>query len=97
MSYRGLPSWPPVWVWVGGKTESEIKKGDVGFLTRVVVSIMESQKNRIFLFTEYEHNSYVGCLLLEDQPFCKRMADVLQKCCGQSIREIGALDVSDTL
>jgi hypothetical protein len=87
MSYHGLPNWPPVWTWMGG-TENKRPRGEIGILKAVKVSGIEPA-NRIFLYIEYEKESYMGCLLFDNPPFCLQIAKLLQHWCGHPIGEIG--------
>jgi hypothetical protein len=50
-----------------------------------------------FLYIEYEKDSYIGCLLFDNPPFCLQIAKLLQDWCGHPICEIGGLDLSFTL
>jgi hypothetical protein len=95
MSYHGLPNWPPVWTWMGG-TENKRPKGEIGILKEVKVSGIEPA-NRIFLYIEYEKESYIGCLLFDNPPFCLQIAKLLQDWCGRALGEIGGLELSFTL
>jgi hypothetical protein len=68
MSYKGFPSWPPVWTWIDG-LENKRPKGEIGFFRRVVQSNIQPS-NRCFLFIDYEESSYIGDLTLDDSVFC---------------------------
>ncbi|HEY2987748.1 MAG TPA: hypothetical protein VGL11_08480 [Candidatus Binatia bacterium] len=91
MSHRGVHSWPPPWTWVGGK-ENERPEGEIGILQTIRRSLME-RGDRCFLYVEYEGSTYIGCLLIENPPFCRQIADLLEAHRGMSIQEIGDLDV----
>jgi hypothetical protein len=95
MVYHGLRSWPPVWTWVGGADNSR-PKGEIGVLRGVKLSKIEPA-DRMFLYIEHENASYLGCLLLDHNAFCRQMAELLENCCGRSVPEIGELDLSYTL
>jgi hypothetical protein len=92
MNYHGVRSWPPSWV----STRSlEKLNGEIGTLESV--TLYELTPNWCFLIIEFQTMRYMGSLLFEDPVFCRQMHDFLQKHLGQSIKEIGDLDVSFTL
>jgi hypothetical protein len=95
LSYRGIPSWPPVWSWIDGE-ENEEPAGEVGVLTEVRLSIIEPP-NKCFLIIAHEASFYMGCLLINDLAFCAQVAELLQDYCGYTIEEIGSLDLRHTL
>jgi hypothetical protein len=97
MYHRGLPSWPPIWTWTGGR-EDKWPKGEVGVLRCVTQSNIESA-NRCFLFIDYEGSfSYGGVLTVDSHVFCTEIVRFLQEHCrNRSIAEIGSLDLSYTL
>jgi hypothetical protein len=90
MSYRQVSSWPPLWMWIGGK-ENKRPKGEVGILKRVNG---EPIIHRCFLWIEYEESTYLGCLMLSNAAFCERVFKVLQENVGRSIEDIGSIDLS---
>ena len=95
MTYKGIRSWPPGWVWLDGPKEEQ-PKGEVGILRSVLLSKMHQAK-RCFLLMSFEGSSYLGCLLFDDHVFCSQIVSVLQKHCNQLIAEIGSLDLSSIL
>ncbi len=95
MTYRGIRSWPPVWTWVGGADNTR-PEGEVGVLTEAKASRIEPP-DRMFLYMEHQNASYIGCLLVDDQTFCRQICALLQNWCGRSIEDIGACDLSYTL
>ena len=95
MSCRGVPSWPPTWVWLDGPKE-EHPKGELGILRAVLLSKV-SQANRCFPLICYHDSSYLGCLLFDDEAFCRQVIELLKAHCNRSIAEIGSLDVTYTL
>src|SRR5215813_9458295 len=92
MSCRGVPSWPPSWIWLDGPKE-EHPRGEVGILRSVLSSKIDPAK-RCFLLISYKGSSYLGCLLFNDHVFCSQIVSMLQKHCNQLIAEIGSLDIS---
>ena len=92
MHYRGVPSWPPDWVWTGG-LEDKCAKGEVGVFRRVAQSNIQPS-NRCFLFIDYEESSYIGGLTVDNHAFCAQIVRFLQEHCNnRPIAEIGGLDL----
>jgi hypothetical protein len=67
MSYKGVPSWPPVWIWTDG-LEDKRAKGEIGVFRRVVESNVQPS-NGCFLFVDHEKSSYIGGLTVDDHGF----------------------------
>jgi hypothetical protein len=91
MSYKGFPSWPPVWLWIYGE-EDKGPKGEIGVFRRVVQSKIQPS-NRCFLFIDYEKSSYIGDLRVDDSVFCDQITKLLQGCCNRPIAQIGGLEL----
>ena len=91
MSYNGVPSWPPEWVWTNGG-EDKRPKGEIGIFRGVVESNVQPS-NRCFLFIDYEKSSYIGGLTVDDHDFCTQIVSFLQQHYNRTISEIGDLDV----
>ena len=89
MSYRGVPNWPPSWVWIGGG-DNQHPKGEIGCLQRVNLS---TAPPRCFLVTEYDGAQYIGRLLFDDRVFCLQVYDLLEDYRDYPLRHIGGLDV----
>jgi hypothetical protein len=94
MSYKGVPSWPPRWIWLDGP-EDKHQKGEVGILRTVLFS--KDRVNRCFLLIFHEESSYMGCLLFDDEIFCCQINELLKAHCNRHIAEIGCIDLSHTL
>ena len=94
MSYKGVPSWPPRWIWLDGP-EDKHPKGEVGILRTVLLS--KDRVNRCFLLMFHEDSSYIGCLLFDDEIFCGQITKLLEAHCDRHIADIGCLDLSHTL
>jgi hypothetical protein len=91
MSYRGVRSWPPVWTrsrTYGAKPLA----GEVGVLTYVYSN--RRVVNKCFLVIDYEQETYVGSLVCADRSFCAEISDLLRNHIGQSLREIGDLELA---
>jgi hypothetical protein len=92
LSYRGVPSWPPVWTSRdGGKTI----RGELGILKYVYSS--NSVADKCYLVMEHEEHAYVGCLILSDMSFRDAVLKLLRSHQDRQIAEIGGMDVSSTL
>jgi hypothetical protein len=90
MSYRGAPNWPPVWVG-GAKT----LKGEIGILKYVLMR--HGPADRCYLTMEYQSQAFVGTLFFDDEASCGRICTLLQSNIGHSLKEIGDLEVLDTV
>ena len=95
LRYRGVPSWPPTWTWVGG-SDNQKPRGEIGILKAVEKSNIQPA-DRCFLYIEHEGAAYIGCLLCTENGFCAQIVKLLKKCCNRSIADIGSLDLSFTL
>jgi len=95
MSHRGVSNWRPVWIWIGG-LENTHAKGEVGILKVATLSNIGSSY-RCYLHIYYEGSVYIGCLLFDDEAFCRQVMELLKCHCNRSIRDIGSLDVTFTL
>ena len=94
MTYRRCPNWPPVWLCTDGYDQHP--KGEVGTLKAILRSDTQPP-NRCFLLISQEDSEYLGCLLFDDQAFCRQVMELLKGHCNRSITEIGALEFSHTL
>jgi len=95
MSYRGVPNWPPTWVWIGGG-DNKHPKGEVGILSNVRLCTIEP-RDRCFLSMEYEGSAYMSALLFDDLSFCNGISTLLCTQVGRPIEYIGGLDLSHAL
>ena len=91
MSYKGVPSWPPVWIWIDGP-EKRRPRGEIGILRKVTLSNINPD-DRCFLNIEHKGSSYFGCLLISDSVFCDQIAKLLQAHCDRPIAEVGGLEL----
>ena len=103
LSYCGIHSWPPVWTLMRGTSKQRPPPGEVGILKEIHLSTVppinprQQFSSRIFLFTEHDDQTYIGCLLIEDYAFCQQLAAILRGQYGRSIEEIAGLDIGGTL
>ncbi len=92
MSYKGAPSWPPAWLWRDGHKTTH-PNGEVGILKEVIPSTT-TPYTKCFLIMEHCETEYVGVLLLSDPAFYREIYRVLVQSCGETIRDIGDIDLS---
>ena len=95
MTCKGNRNWPPAWLWTAGYYTTH-PQGEVGILKTVLRSRIQPS-DRCFLVMEHCGAEYVGALLLSDPAFCEEVVEVLMQNIGETIREIGAIDLSYTL
>jgi hypothetical protein len=93
MMYKNNRSWPPDWLWTAGYDTTH-PRGEVGFLKGVLRS---KPRAGCFLIMEHCGAEYVGALLLDDPAFCQEIFEVLSQHLGNTIQEIGDIDLSYTL
>ena len=91
LSFLGLSSWPPAWLWTAGETKQKVH-GEVGILREVVPSLVNAE-DRMFLIIEHEGNEYMGCLMISDRAFCQQISELLRTKIGCTIEQIGSLDL----
>ena len=94
MTYCGAHSWPPAWLWTDGYDNTH-PQGEVGILKGVVRSRIEPH-DRCFLVMEHCGAEYVGALLLSDPAFCQEIFHILNTRVGETVWEIGNVDLSYT-
>jgi len=95
MNYRGNRSWPPAWLWTAGYDTTH-PQGEVGILKAALRSHIQPQ-DRCFLVMEHCGAEYLGALLLDDPAFCRAIFAILLQHLGNTIQEIGDIDLRYTL
>jgi hypothetical protein len=95
MSFKGLRSWPPAWIWCYGG-ENIHPRGEVGVLREIVQSRIQPD-DRWFLYINHEGATYIGFLLIDDPAFFTHIVKLLQDYLHHPIAEVGSLDLSYTL
>jgi len=88
-------SWPPVW-WARADREKKQVRGEIGILKAVQPYDIEPA-DRLYLLIEHEGAEYLGILLVDDYALCQQVFNLIAKHCGQTIGEIGDIDLSHTL
>jgi hypothetical protein len=94
MSCLGMRNWPPAWLWRDGSEDTR-PNGEVGLLKNVILSDIDPP-TRCFLVMQHMGSEYIGCLSFGDSTFCREIARVLRDHCGNSIHEIGDIDINYT-
>jgi hypothetical protein len=91
ISYRGYPSWPPIWVAGIGAASREAPQGEVGRLKEV--RCYANRPGRIFLVIDYESTEYTGCVWVDDAMFSEQLCQLLKGFYGSGLKQIGGLDL----
>jgi hypothetical protein len=94
MSYRGVPSWPPAWLYCGGFDDTH-PQGEVGILKNVFISAAKPS-TRCLLIMEHAGAEYMGELQISDTGFCSEIYEVLLRHCGKTLLEIGDIKLNYT-
>jgi hypothetical protein len=87
-TYRGFPSWPPVWTREFG--QENYPAGEVGILVDVSPSVTH---NQCYLVIQYNDSRYVGLFQVDDQRFFHKLYHLFCQSCGRSVQELGELDL----
>ncbi|HEY1269776.1 MAG TPA: hypothetical protein VGH16_21130 [Candidatus Binatia bacterium] len=94
MSFLNRPSWPPVWSWIGGQRDQYVT-GEVGVLREV--RMHEAASRKVFLVIDHNARLYMGCLMFNDAAFARAVHELLESHRGESIADIGGLEVDHLL
>jgi hypothetical protein len=54
MKFKGVPSWPPDWIWTGG-AKNQRPRGEVGILQEVLLSILIQLTDAFYIFHTKDH------------------------------------------
>jgi hypothetical protein len=92
ISYRGFPTWPPMWVWRGGNKYTHAV-GEVGVLKQVIHPNAHPS-DRCVLIMEHDGQEYMGTVLFDDSVFCGEIYRVLVEHLGRPIQQLGEIDLS---
>jgi hypothetical protein len=90
----GFKTWPPLWT-TTHHDQNDKPTGEIGTLEQVIVH--ELLDNKIFLFILFQSFRYMGFMSFDDLAFCSQIHTLLQAHIGQTIKEIGDIDLSYTL
>jgi len=91
ISYKGFPSWPPMWVRLDDPSKQSVEGDEAGVLTEVKIHDLAS--GRIALSMQEGSKEYLAHLLIEDNELFLRVYKLLQKCIWNTIKEIGDVDI----
>ena len=89
----GTVIWPPQWQCVG--PDRRVVQGELGMLEDV--SMHDLIENKIFMAMAHMSERYITVLGFDDGMFAKQLYSLLVQQIGQSIREIGDLDLPHLL
>ena len=85
-------SWPPVWTNVSeGKHQKKQIHGELGTLSTAYIT--RGNQKTCFVTMEYQSETFVGAIMLEDDLFCKQICLFLNKNIGRPIATIGSLAI----
>lgn len=90
MSHGWVSIWPPDWKWIFGADNSH-PVGEIGLLEEVQRSNIDP--NACFLTMNHAGASYVGRLHFDREGYCGLLCDLLPHNYGQSLQEIGEIDI----
>ena len=90
----GFPNWPPMWT-TTHRARGDKPSGEIGILEKPLRPEMFT--NRLFLLIQHEGLRYMGSMAFDDPAFCYELYHLLKSHVGQSIKEIGDIDLSFTL
>lgn len=94
MTYMGVRSWPPAWLWRGGG-DTTYPQGEVGILKDVMLSTI-APHSTCLLIMEHGGAQYIGALLVSEPAFHREICKILFQNCGRTIQDIGEIDISYT-
>src|SRR5215831_3698744 len=89
LSYRGVSSWPPIWVGWNSK-QLDQSKTETAVLKDVTLS---TAAPRCYVMIEHEGEEYLGSLLFEDHNACLRVYQLLLSHRGERIRQVSEIDI----
>jgi len=93
LTHREIPTWPPQWVSLNG-SQTLFATGEEGTLLRVEYRQVDaSLPERLVLVINREMETYLGVLIVDDAAVVPRLYDTLQRCCGQTLREVGDVEL----
>jgi hypothetical protein len=90
----GYVTWPPRWT-TTHHDQNYNPVGEVGFLEEAIMN--QWFDNRVYMFITYQGFRYMGALQFDDPAFCYQIFTLLKSHVGRSMKEIGDLDLANTL
>jgi hypothetical protein len=91
LTHQNIRTWPPAWLYCVG-FDNTYPLGEVGILKTVFVSAVKPS-TRCFLIIEHAGAEYMGELSMGDAAFCNEIYQILLRHCGETIQEIGDIDL----
>lgn len=93
MIWRGIPSWPPSWNGPHGSA-NPLPHGEIGVLTGVKIASRDLKPPHCVPVVNYNDQDYFAGLFLDDEEFLQSIYIVLNAHIGESIADIGSLNIS---
>ena len=93
--HPGLSTWPLTWLVMSGAHEKKAP-GESAVFTNIRLSSIDPITT-CYLTVEFENEEYLGTLLCKGHELCDVVYQMLQQNIGQSLGEIGDLDLSDVI
>jgi hypothetical protein len=90
ISYRGTPSWPPVWSKAGIDGNKTVT-GEIGILRQVNHNAKLSKK--CYLVIERDGVRYLGVLQFDNTAFGARICDFLRSNIGRHVKDIADCEI----
>jgi hypothetical protein len=90
LTYQGIPSWPPPWLWTGGEKDANAQ-GEVGILQDVKTH--DAMSSHCFLFIDHEGATFIGRLSCDSSALCPEVVKTLKRYRGQPLRSMGELGI----
>jgi hypothetical protein len=90
----GFKTWPPIWT-TRIQDQTDMPLGEIGTLEKA--SMNDRFDNEVFLRIRHHGIPYIGSIRFDDPKFCDQVFTVLKLHIGDSIKEIGDIDLSHTL
>jgi hypothetical protein len=88
--YKGLRSWPPVWVRTDDPSKTP-NEAETGIIRSVVMADLHDC--RIALQMEDGTHSYLAHLYFDNYEFCLKAHRALMGCVGKTVKECGNLEI----
>ena len=89
-----IKAWPPIWTSVHGDENNKVI-GEIGILEQLSIGV--SLDTSLFLTIDYQGSRYMGPVYFDDPKSCYAIYTRLSSMVGHSIKEIGDVDLSNSL
>ena len=91
LSYKGLRSWPPLWVRIDDVSKCQVESDETGTLIQVRIDNLADCK--IMLRMEYSGHEYAAVLMFDAQEFCLRVYQALKHYVGRAVKQLGEVEI----